>query len=315
MRALLLLLVVGCTVAEPFAGGPEESEVAQRSVIEVCPTGQWCIESPPPEIPSTAMLHAVWALDENDVFAVGDGGAILRRLNGTDWFAMPSGTTSNLRSVWGSGPSDVWAGGVSGTLLHYNGTSWSLVSAPIPNVDAIWGTGPNHVWFVGSSTALRWNGSSFTAFGFGGTLLSVSGTSPTDVWVTGENMYLRRYNGQTWTKMMPPGTGMSYFAVFARTFTDVWAATTIPRMETTRWNGTSWNVYKTDVRGLFFKSVAGESANDIWATGNSRVSHFTGTTWTSEEPFGPDQTLWSVTTAPGHVWVVGDDALIAHRGP
>ena len=313
MRGLLLLLVVGCTVADPFAGGGfEESEVAQRSVIEICPTDEWCIESPPGSIAPTTMLHGVWAIDENDVFAVGDGGAILRRVNGTAWFAMVSGTTANLRSVWGSSSSDVWAGGVSGTLLHYDGTSWSHVSAPISNVDSIWGSDPTNVWFVGSTTVLRWNGSNFTTFGFGGTLLSVSGTSPTDVWVTGENMYLRRYNGVTWAPVIPGGTGSTYLAVFARTFTDVWAATIMPGKETIRWNGIKWTPYRSDVR-VYFRSFAGDAANDIWATGNSRVARWNGLSWSSEEPFGAEQTLWSVTTAPGHVWVVGDGAFIAHR--
>jgi hypothetical protein len=312
VRGLLFLLVGGCTVADPFAGsGAEESEVAQRSVIEPCPTAQWCIESPPAGVPSNTMLHAVFALDENDVFAVGNDGTILRRVNGNDWFAMASGTTSNLRSVWGSSASDVWAGGVSGTLLHYDGTSWSPISAPISNVDSIWGSSSTNVWFVGSTTVLRWNGSTFNVFGFGGTLLSVSGTSPTDVWVTGENTYLHRYNGVTWSTVMPMGTGSTYLAVFARSFTDVWAATVVPTKETTRWNGIKWTPFKNDVR-MFFNSIAGESANNVWAAGNSRIGHWTGASWTSEEPFG-DQTLWSITTAPGHVWVVGDDAFIAHR--
>jgi hypothetical protein len=312
VRGLLLLLISGCTVADPLAGGGfEESEVAQRSVIELCPTGEWCIEAPPGDIAPTTMLHGVWAIDENDVFAVGDGGTILRRVNGTDWFAMASGTTSNLRSVWGSGSSDVWAGGVLGTLLHYDGTSWSQISAPISNVDSIWGSSPTNVWFVGSTTVLRWNGSTFNTFGFGGTLLSVSGTSATDVWVTGENAYLQRYNGVSWSRVMPPGTGSTYLAVFARTFTDVWAATVMPGKETIRWNGIKWTPFRNDVR-VFFKSIAGEGANDLWAAGNSHVGHWNGTSWASEEPFG-DQTLWSVTTTPGHVWVVGNNAFIAHR--
>jgi hypothetical protein len=312
VRGLLLLLVSGCTVADPFAGsGPEESEVAQRSVIEPCPVGQWCIESPPGSIAPTTMLHGVWAIDENDVFAVGDGGAILRRLNGNEWFAMVSGTTSNLRAVWGSSSSDVWAGGVSGTLLHFDGTSWSHVTAPIANVDSIWGASPTQVYFVGSTTVLRWNGSTFTIVGFSGTLLSVSGSSSADVWVTGENTFLRRFNGVSWSTVIPPtSTGSTYLAVFARAYNDVWAATIMPGKETIRWNGIKWTPFRTDVR-VFFKSFAGQTANDIWAAGNSLVGHFDGLSWRTED-LG-DQSLWSITTAPGHVWVVGNDAFIAHR--
>lgn len=315
MRGLLLLLACGCTVADPFASDPEKSEVASLSLIEACPVGQWCVEAPPAEL-AAVNLHAVWALDENDVFAVGDGGAIIRRVNGNDWFQMASGTTTKLLSVWGSSASDVWVGSASSVLLHYDGTSWSQVTAPISNVDSIWGLSPTDAWFVGSSTVMHWNGSSFAlASGVTGTLDRVSGTGPNDVWVSTENSYLRHYNGTLWSTMAPGSVGVSFRTVFARTATDVWAATFMPRLETTRWNGSKWTPYRTDVKGAFLSSISGQSANDVWGAGNSRIAHWTGSggMWFTEEPFGIDATLWSVTTVPGHAWVVGDSGVIGHR--
>ena len=313
MRRLLLLLACGCTVADPFAASdPDESEVVSLSVIEPCPAAQWCVEPPPPSVAPTITLRAVWAIDEDDVFAVGDAGTILRRVNNTDWYPMQSGTTSNLLGVWGSSSSDVWAGGASSTLLHYDGTSWSQVSTQIPNVDSIWGSGPSDVWFVGSTRVLHWNGSGLAnAASFTGPLLAVSGSGPNDVWVTGANTYMHHYNGTSWSLVFP-GAGSTYFAVFARTATEVWAGSVTPGKETTRWNGINWTPYKADAR-VFFHSIAGEAANDLWAAGNSLVGHWTGgPTWTTEHPFG-DGVLLSVTTVPGHLWVVGDGALIAHR--
>ena len=46
----------------------------------------------------------------SDVFAVGDGGTILH-YNGSTWSSMTSGTTNYLRGVWGSSGSDVFAVG------------------------------------------------------------------------------------------------------------------------------------------------------------------------------------------------------------
>ena len=66
-------------------------------------------------------MHAV---NTGDVFAVGDGGTILRRQNNA-WTKMTSGTTSNLRGVWGASGSDMWAVGEAGTVLHWNGTTWA----------------------------------------------------------------------------------------------------------------------------------------------------------------------------------------------
>jgi hypothetical protein len=42
---------------------------------------------------------------------------------------MKSGTTvSEVGCVWGSSGSDVFATGKSGTILHYDGSTWSLMS-------------------------------------------------------------------------------------------------------------------------------------------------------------------------------------------
>src|SRR6476659_5797076 len=119
MKYCWLVFLTSCVTAELDAGGLEESE----SIAAIsCPT--WCQETSP----TTARLHGVWAASANDVFAVGDGGTILRRVNGT-WTQMTSPTTNHLRGVWGLSSSDVWACGVAsggaGTVVHFNGTSWS----------------------------------------------------------------------------------------------------------------------------------------------------------------------------------------------
>jgi hypothetical protein len=315
VRHILLVLVSGCAVAGPdTVRDPEESEAVSLSTIADCPTGQWCVETPA-AMTSGVKLKSVWAVSADDVFAVGDNGTILRRSDGTDWTAMSSGTTSNLRSVWGSSSSDVWAGSISGTILHFDGTSWSSITADIPRVDSIWGSSASNVWFVGSTSVLRWNGSSFSEFGFGGTLLAVSGTGPNDVWVTGELTNLHRYNGTSWTTFVG-SAGSSMWTVLAIATNDVWAAGKMPGKDTTHYNGVRWTTVKTSPlasTAVQFQSMSAEAGNDVWGVGNSKIGHWNGTAWSLEEPFGSGQALWSVSTVPGHMWIVGDGGLIAHR--
>jgi hypothetical protein len=322
VRALLLALVCGCTVADwTAAGAPDESEAISHSTIAPCPTGQWCVETPS-SMTAAPLLYSVWAIDANNVFAVGNNGTILHRLNGNDWTAMSSGTTNDLRAVWGSSPTDVWAGGGGaptggpGTLLHYDGTWWSPVSVPMQNVDGIWGSSANSVWFAGSSQILRWNGSSLSNVStYGGTALSVSGTGPNDVWVTGENGWVRRYNGTTWKNMMP-SIGSSMWVVLAITPTDVWASGQVAGRETTHYNGTSWLTFKSAPiasDAVSFYGMSAQASNDVWAVGNSKIGRWNGAAWSLEEPFGTSQQLFSISTVPGHVWIVGSNGLIVHR--
>jgi hypothetical protein len=76
-------------------------------------------------LPQGHDLYAVWGSGSSDVFAVGQAGTILH-YDGSTWSPMDSGTTADLHGVWGTASNDVYAFGDSGTFLRYNGTSWQL---------------------------------------------------------------------------------------------------------------------------------------------------------------------------------------------
>ena len=52
--------------------------------------------------------------------------------------SAPSLSTSWLVSVWGSGPTDVWAVGEGGTILHYDGGTWTDMSDPSLSTSLLW---------------------------------------------------------------------------------------------------------------------------------------------------------------------------------
>jgi hypothetical protein len=60
---------------------------------------------------------------------VGVGGTILH-YDGATWSPMSSGTTNSLQAVWCSSGSDVFAVGYGGTILHYSGAR-PLVYLPL----------------------------------------------------------------------------------------------------------------------------------------------------------------------------------------
>ena len=66
----------------------------------------------------TRALRGVWGSGPSDVWAVGDGGGVLR-WNGTVWAPVDSGTDLDLYAVWGSGPGNLWVAGQKGTILRY----------------------------------------------------------------------------------------------------------------------------------------------------------------------------------------------------
>ncbi len=72
------------------------------------------------------ILTGVWGSSSNNVFVVGYGGTILH-FDGNTWTTQTSGTPQDLQGVWGSGPSDVYAVGYEGAIVHFNGNRWSAV--------------------------------------------------------------------------------------------------------------------------------------------------------------------------------------------
>lgn len=301
-------LTVGCALDPNAADELVGTETS--AVFASCTTNTWCTE-PQPVTPAP-LLHAVWAVSASDVFAVGEGGTILRR-SSTAWTAMTSGTTNKLLGVWATSSSNVWAVGVAGTILHFNGTAWSAVtSGTTSDLDAVWGSSSTDVWFAATGSVLHWNGSALsTSASFSGHLLSVSGTGPSDVWVTGELTNLHHYNGTTWATVNPGAGTSTFFSVLAVAAGDVWCTDFNSPNDAMHLTGGNW-VAKSP--GATLDSLSAFGANDIWGVGSSvTIAHWNGTAWTSSALSGSSGTLWSVTTAPGHVWAVGDSGLIVHR--
>lgn len=96
-------------------------------------------------------LSGIWGTGADDVFAVGYNGTVLH-YDGSTWSAMTSGTTEHLYNVWGSGSDDVFVVGGSGTILHYDGSAWSAMSSgTTQSLNGVWGSGTNNVFVVGGS--------------------------------------------------------------------------------------------------------------------------------------------------------------------
>ena len=111
-----------------------------------CSADKWCWQNP---LPQGNALGDIWGSDANNVWAVGDRGAIVK-WNGTAWAAQASGSASPLLGIWGSDTNNVWAVGAGGTILKWNGTAWAAQASGSSSLHyGIWGIDTNNVWAVG----------------------------------------------------------------------------------------------------------------------------------------------------------------------
>lgn len=90
--------------------------------------------------PNAAQLYGIWGTVANNLWAVGgnihDQSAVLWHYDGEHWKdvsgVLPAGEpTRALYKVWGRSATDVYAVGDVGSLLHFDGTSWSLLDSGV----------------------------------------------------------------------------------------------------------------------------------------------------------------------------------------
>lgn len=320
MRVALAVLALAAACADPQPAAVEDASPGDDAMAgrdgdpgidappnTACPT--WCVEAAPAG--TSARLSAVWAVTGNDVFAVGDGGTILRRQNNA-WTKLTSGTTTNLRSVWGAAPNDVWAVGEAGTILRFDGNAWTAVTGvTTSDVAAVWGSSASDVWLAATSKVYHWNGSAWSNTTVVGSMQGLSGTGPADIWLATEGAYVKHYTGAGWPTVMPTGGSATVFAVLAVSPTEVWSSSGPPGSEMLQWNGSTWAGRSTS--GAIFVGLYGPGATNVWGVGGSKLGHWTGSAWDVITPAGITMSLWGIHGTGADVWAVGSGPTILHH--
>jgi hypothetical protein len=127
--------------------------------------------------PSLWGMVSIWGMAANDIYVAGDAGSIVH-YDGTGWTLQPSGETMFMTGVWGSASTDVWAIGANGIVRHNTGSGWTQVGPFTTHIlRGIWGSAANDVFIVGAG------GIAFHYDGVSWTPMN-SGTAEwlTDVW-------------------------------------------------------------------------------------------------------------------------------------
>jgi hypothetical protein len=278
------------------------------------------VASPNPG-PENSALWSVSALSANDAWAVGtydpSGGGIdtlIEHWDGRSWTQVPSPNPSVpylinfLFGVVAQSPSNAWAVGQyavkSGQLaliLHWNGMSWSQVSAPAPlqfnNLRAVaaykanaWATGDSDgQTFTVERKGTGWIQSASPVVPRLASVAGVAMTSGRAGWAVGsDNSFhqpltvILRWNGTAWSKVASPPRAVDgeLNAVAVTSATNAWAVgshsilTSGPEPTMIlRWNGKGWSeVVSPSPQGSgardILNGVAATSRTNAWAVGD-----------------------------------------------
>lgn len=240
-------------------------------------------------------------------------------------------TTDDLTGLAMVSSNNGWAVGKTGTSLHYDGSSWSLIPSgttadlfgvsfgppSAPSADSGFAVGGSG----GTAVALYRSGVSWTPAMAGLTgpdakqLSSVSALSPSDAWavdaVSGAFWHWSGVAGLGggWGEVTATGFGLN--SIFMTSSFDGWAVGAGGRIY--HYTGGGWNLFTT--AGFSLNSVFMVNQNEGWAVGdNGAIFHYSSGTWTGPvSPGSTNQNLRSVfMISETEGWAVGDgdaDAL------
>ena len=164
-------------------------------------------------------LYAVWGSAAADVFAVGAttaGGAWILHYDGASWTPQtPPAGAGALFGVAGRGPADVYAVGDGGQILHYDGAGWSAVrpASSGERLDAVWVDPAGLVIGVGTEIVHGHDTTWTPIVKPKDELLSVWGSSSSDVFATGAPGAILHFDGAAWVPF-EPGTSREFQVVW-----------------------------------------------------------------------------------------------------
>ncbi|MFC1591319.1 hypothetical protein ACFL43_02220 [Thermodesulfobacteriota bacterium] len=176
---------------------------------------------------------------------------------------------------------------------------------------SVWGTSSSDVFAVGwNGTILHSGGSAWSAMTSGTTnpLRDVWGTSSSDVFAVGRNGMILHYNGSAWSDTA--SLGWSLFDLWGSSSSDIYVATSYGAFY--HYDGSAWSQIATGAPG-WLQGVWGSSASDVFAVGtDGAIVHYNGISWSTmlSDPTVEFHDVWG--SSGSDVFAVGPYGVIFH---
>ena len=118
-----------------------------------------------PALTQTTVNYDLWGihgLADDAIWAVGRAGTLLH-FDGASWSEQDSATPFDLLAVWAAADDDLWVAGDNGVCRHWNGATWTDHDFTGLDINQLLGWASDGILAVGDGGLFRWDGSAWTA--------------------------------------------------------------------------------------------------------------------------------------------------------
>ncbi len=231
------------------------------------------------------------------------------RNTGSDkWQVMNSGTFNTLANVWGTAANSLYAVGIQGTLVHYDGQTWTptTLDTELPFTD-VWGSSDRDVYAVGLGKSYHYDGVSWSAFTHPSEqgLSSVWLSGPRDIYVldAADRIY-HSIDGKRWDLVYDDSDSvvLDLYQVRGSAADDIYVA----GAPSLHFDGARWSLVDIGTATNSSQSVWVNNASDVYYLVYDDVYHFDGNGWSASHTAANTymKRIWAASMSA--IVVVGD---------
>ena len=312
----------------------QEVGMPDNFAIDTSATNTWA----PQSSGTSQFLWAVSAVDENIVWTVGNGGTILRTMDGgTTWSTIPSGTTDNLYDVTAVDVNTVWVVGSddagnarilktsNGAASNPNDVAWTGQTSPISvNLRAVSAVDDQIAWASGDTLGIiktidggaNWVAQTTPYFEI---WWGIEAVNDYTAWAAGSGDTIIRTElddaQDVWFAQATGTSGVTFTEVSALDDQTAWAVGGSGTILKTTNGGGNW-VAQTSGTGAQITSVSVVDANTVWATAGFSILYTTdgGANWNTQYT-DSENTYYDVSAADTNTaWGAGSGGNLDKSG-
>lgn len=255
--------------------------------------------------------------------------------DGRSWTVQESGVNGNLKGVFALDLNNVWAVGEKGTVLFCDAgedpITWSPepCGEPFDKFNGIGGvqasTGDVSVWVVGDNGKIFYfDGATWTAQNAATEedLNDVSALSVEKAWAVGDSGTIIKYQGDAahgWKKVENPGVSsdISLNSISVMNSENIWAVGTEETI--VFYDGSEWSIQYSGPSDRTYCDVKSLGMNNVWVASSNmplrtgEILHYTGEAWSTDH-YSRDVAVLGISGVGGkQVYAVCKNGTILQR--